>query len=60
MQEEYHISRPTMYRAKEEMRLNNITVGFDKKNTYWIAPELDKEAFKADRMSRMNHDNPYY
>lgn len=60
LQEEYHISRPTMYRAKQELELKDITIGYSgKRVSYWIVKEMDKEAFKADRIKRKSHDNPY-
>lgn len=51
LQEEYGISKNTMYRAKDELNLKNVTVGFSPKYTYWIdASEIDVERFKNERM----------
>ena len=50
LQEELGCGKDTMYRAKKDLQLDNISIGFSKnKTTYWIAPEFDKEEFKAQK-----------
>ena len=51
LQEKYGISKNTMYRAKDELGLKNVSVGFSPKYTYWVDDnEIEIERFKAERM----------
>jgi len=40
------ISERTMYRAKDFLELQKLSIGFNPKVTYWLAPDVDKEEFK--------------
>ena len=50
MQEDLGFSKTTRYRAKEDLQLDHVSIGFSKnKVTYWIAPEIDKQQFKRQK-----------
>lgn len=50
MQEDLGCSQRTLYRAKEDLLLDHVSIGFSKnKVTYWIAPEIDKQQFKEQK-----------
>lgn len=44
--EEAGIGERTLYNAKKELGLERLSLGFDKKRTWWIAAERDKDAVK--------------
>lgn len=46
------ITRATLYRAKDELMLNHVTVGYGKnKKSYWISGDIDKDEFKKARQA---------
>ncbi len=46
------ISRATLYRAKQQLQLDDISTGFGKdKRSFWIGSEIDREKFKSERMN---------
>ena len=52
LQEEYGISKDTMRRAKKELQLDTVSIGYSKsKKTYWVDSDVDKILFKAERMA---------
>ena len=41
-------SKNTLYRAKDDLCLKSVSIGFSKdKKTYWLLPETDVDEFKA-------------
>ena len=40
------ITRRTLDRAKAQLGLTDVTVGFDPKTTWWLAPDIDVDDFK--------------
>lgn len=61
LQEEYGISKGTLYNAKDELRLETVSRGYSKnKVTYWIASDVDKEKFLQEHQSEnIKGLNPY-
>lgn len=50
MQEDFGFSKNTLYRARQDLQLESISIGFSKnKVTYWLAPEIDKQQFKEQK-----------
>lgn len=50
MQEGIGCSRGTLYNAKQDLQLDNVSIGFSKnKVTYWLAPDIDKKEFKEQK-----------
>ena len=39
-------SDSTLKRAKSELLIKSVTVGFGEKVTYWLLPEVDAEQFR--------------
>lgn len=55
MQEYIGCSRPTLYRAKQDLVLDTVSMGYSKnKVTYWLAPDVDKEKFKEEHRPTQN------
>lgn len=48
-QNQYGISKGTLYNAKKAAAINSVTVGYLEKKTYWLSPEIDKEEFITNR-----------
>lgn len=45
------ISERTMYRAKKELGLDTVRIGYsDTMATYWLHPDVDKEKFRQERL----------
>ncbi len=42
-------SSTTLKRAKQEMGIQTVILGFEKKKTWWLLPEVDAEAFKKQK-----------
>ena len=50
LQNEHDISKSTLYKTKDKLGLNSVTVGFGAdKHTFWLMPELDAQQFKQQR-----------
>ncbi len=44
-------SKATLYRAKSEIDIQSVKIGYsDKKRTWWILPDIDIEAFKRKQL----------
>lgn len=49
MQEYVGCSQKTLYRAKQDLQLDTVSMGYSRnKVTYWLAPDVDKEKFKRE------------
>lgn len=59
LQNQYGISKTTLYRAKEVLQLKNVQCGFNNKSTYWLLPDIDETAFKANLSKSKENLNPY-
>ena len=59
LQEETGISERTMYRAKKDLGIDTVSIGYSiNKHTYWITPEVDKAEFKKQMKEKLyNSDN---
>lgn len=48
---ELDINERTMRRARKELELHTVMIGFgDKRSTYWLSPDIDVEQFKKERL----------
>ena len=45
-------SDSTLKRAKSELLIKSVTVGFGEKVTYWLLPEVDAEQFRQKKINR--------
>ena len=53
-------SKPTLYRAKSDLQLKSVQIGFNPKITWWILPDVDVEKFKEwlkEKPSKQEDDN---
>lgn len=59
LQEEIGCSKETIYRAKRDLGLDTVSIGYSiNKHTYWITPEVDKVEFKKQMKEKLcNNDN---
>lgn len=52
-------SERTLYRAKDDLALKSVTLGFGKtKKTWWLTPDVDKEKFILEQKHRIATENP--
>jgi len=49
MQREHGWSKPTMYRAKDDLKIKSLKLGFSEKKTWWMLPDTDEEAVKREK-----------
>lgn len=57
MQKDIGCSRGTLYNAKQDLHLDNVSIGFSKnKVTYWLAPDIDKKEFKEQKEKELLDD----